>query len=361
MCPLFIVRCECGVACVMAFWKSVWILVCVLSFCKSSMTVKKSAKICNVADLILRSTYNRPKNYSLTSLRTDYTSSLVTLSGDRLVTPYSWINVSVMEPERQVAVTLASMLTDLVSAFPENDTASIRYRVVGTVGLITFMIDSVYTNVFVGFSSMGDLDHMDARIRSVYEKNRNRTTFIGSAFNVTKRWRKICNDTLQRDTSDGVNVTFIYHSSTSTFECRVNKSVPVDYPLTMTCVGSGESDHAVIKDVDDGDGQIISWSDPNCNISTANCVLTSYNDWKTVTSVVVANDVVMEDAVTNIMIVPEAAEFFFVDSTVPVGVAVLLVGLVLLVFLYRNLNDDGSHAVPIIRSNVHTSHDLASH
>lgn len=276
---------------VMKFGRGDPILVCVLSFLGAVAASEASVAKCEEANFVMTSAYNRMTGHYLTDLRTDYTLNLVSLIEGELVTPYSWINVSEMEPEWRLALFQRAMVTELSSKFPGNKTISVEYRVAQVTGLITIRVDSSYAMFYMDSSSVEVTVGIDADVVKHYVGDKNFTTFGGSQSAVLSRWHRICEDTAKMDTGEDVNVTFVYYVNGSMFECSVIAQAPMAHSVSLSCVGHDGSPLADAGPNDVGVyEQTVLWTDHQCRVATAKCIVNSQSGWRIEVEVDIVGD-----------------------------------------------------------------------
>lgn len=269
---------------VMGFGKSVWVLpwFFVLS-CGFAVTPENPTYRCKRANLILSSTYRRSTNRSTTNLYTDFTTFLVTLEDHRLVSQFSWVNISGTEPERKLAVSQVEKLGELASKFSCNDSFFLEVQIAGMTGLVTMHVDSSFAVADVGSTTVEFKEGIDADTILSYANSRNLTTFLASSAAILPKWRETCEKAVQLDTIDSVNVTLLYHSNTSTFQCTLVSRAPVPHDISFRCAGLGGStieEEAVTGGEKCRENAF--WSESRCNVSSVECIVTSQRGWQIV-------------------------------------------------------------------------------
>ncbi|AAF99159.1 pr70.3 [rat cytomegalovirus strain Maastricht] len=270
------------------------ILLCgLLCVVEAGAAVGGAEAKCAEASFLVFSAYDRASNRSLTDLRTDYTLYLVTLMDDQLVTPYEWINVSAMEPERRLAAFQRTVLADLISRFPGNETISVEFRIADTAGLITVRVDSSYAMLYMDSSPGTVASGIEEGVVRPYAGNESVVEFKKAQSAVLERWRQACRDAARMDTGESMNVTFLYRANVSTFECSVTTEAPMEHAISLRCVGR---DGSAITDVGPSGGsyeQTAVWVDPECGIADAKCIVDSQDGWRVEVEVEIVGDVVV--------------------------------------------------------------------
>lgn len=268
--------------------------VCVV-FWYWNVTCDGTSDVCETTELVLAGYYGRGVNETTVIAKTLSTMTLTTLVGDKLISRYPWINMSDSEPERKLALSQIESLTKMAFAYPLNDSFTLFYTVSDSSSAIVLEIDSVVLTFDENLtSSMTNVDvDVDVEQFKPYVGKENFTLFLQSKEIVLKRWCNICKEVAKRDNADDANVTFLYRSDTSAFECLVDKSVPVYYALSLECDGSDMQRRIPRVSVGNMTRQAMSWKDPQCEVSTAKCVVASQNGWeKKVDVTVISTDVI---------------------------------------------------------------------
>lgn len=258
-----------------------WILVYALSSCGiSDVATVSPTDRCAEADFYMSSDYNRGKNRSETEIYFGALIPYVTLQGDQLVTSYPWMNVSDMELERRLATSQAALLQGLVSKFSTASRIFLDYRIAGVTALVIIRADDKMSVTQAGQSTSEELKGIDSATASYYANNQNLTAFLQSSSAVFSRWKRICEDTVRRDTINTTTMTLRYNSSTSEFTCYVQTPIPVDHEISYRCIsenGKTKTDDIMSDRI--ADTRIAIWEDYECNLTTARCIVRSYSGW----------------------------------------------------------------------------------
>lgn len=164
---------------------------------------------CGTSDFTQIGYYNKTTNRTVVGIWLEPTEMLSIFNGTGLVGAYPWINVSGTEDEEELAQSQMEFLTALVGAFPDNDTLALTYQVANDADSVTVRVDSATVAFFANLSQYEFEKMTDADAKKIKNcmKNDSFTTFLESKTTVLQRWRAICNETMTRDTPDGINVT----------------------------------------------------------------------------------------------------------------------------------------------------------
>lgn len=313
-------------------------LVCLCLALRVSRVVSE-VKSCDQEQFVLSASYDRTSGRTSVGLRTHYLLPAARIEGERLVSPYPWVNVSEMEPERAFATAQVGLLTELAAEFPQNDTISVRYTIGSAMVAIVFRVDGSYA-VSDG-SSIERVEGIEQSRLDSYARGRNLTAFLASRTEVTNRWRRLCRDTVKFDVPDNASVAFFYRPDEGTFECSVETRVPVEYYLYLTCFGSSLV-VSTASDLPDGriSGRLVAKKSGTCEIETANCTVASPYGWATV---------------RKAEVLPGTARGSDpgVNAAVSVTMAILVLGLLVFVyFRYRSFMGPVRDAIALLRERV---------
>lgn len=257
----------------------------------SGVACEQKAERCKDVQVVMIGYYDRRTNSTSVGLKIGETRKLAYLDDSRLVSPYPWINMSDVEPEQTLALSLIGSLTVMASDLSGNNTLQIMYVVSKNESNITVSTDEGYVTFNATLSCItveGGIS--DTNALKKYAGKENFTTFLGSKDSVLKRWTKVCEQVKVMDVPDNLTASFEYRTSTETFVCTVNRSVPVDYQLDMQCTGANRSAWRTWMDISKRDGETVSWIDRQCNVSTAVCVVKSASGWEKRLNVTVVFD-----------------------------------------------------------------------
>lgn len=322
-----------------------WISVCVCLLWISSATCTDGVKKCEAVQFIMAGFREKGVNRTTIILKTDSTTVLASLIGKSIQSPYSWINVSACEIERKLAVSQVESLSGMVSAFPLNESFALWYTVSASSAAAIMAVDSTVVTFDGNFSSaMTDVDvDVDTAEFEPYVGKTNFTEFLRSKAVVLERWRDNCKKTVERDKPENVNVTFLYSSDKKTFECFVDKMVPMDYALGLECVSSGSNQRMPRLIGGNVTRQAMSWIDPKCDVPTARCVVRSESGWEKKVDVVISGSF----GTTGRASANEAG------VAVTVVVVVLVLGLFLVaLFRYKGRRRSISGVLGLVRERV---------
>lgn len=299
-----------------------------------TVTASVAAERCNRwSKLQLLSDYYRSENVSMTGFYFQYDAPFVLLEGDRLTTPYSWIDVSVMEPERQLAVSQKAMLKYVVSKFPKGRKISVDYMISNGSALVKIRVDLMYAFIQAGQSTVDASDGIDAQTASFCATDGNLTEFLRSSSAVMSRWLDVCADTLRRDTINSINVTLLYHSNVPIFRCSTSSAIPVDHEIAFTCVGRDgkkRTDNAISMRI--VDGETATWAYGGCNLPTAKCIVYSENGW--------AKEVGIRYEEENLTVLPHTSN---TGTKIAMSLFVVSVALAILAFLWHRYRPAMTH------------------
>lgn len=294
---------------------------------------------CDEEHFVLFAVHDRTDNRTSVHLQTYYTAALVRLEGDRLTSPYSWVNVSVMEAERKFAVAQAELLNELTSRLPHHRKISIKYAVASAMVTIVYAADSSYA--ISDRSSFVAAQGLNETFMKPYVGGRNVSEFLTARTAVIGRWREICKSTVKLDVAENASVAFVYHQDSSTFECSVESRVPVSYYLYLMCPGTNTSIEIATGKEDGGVlGNLVLVKIPRCRVETANCTVASPYKWSKTLKAAIPP-------------VTEKVSGAGVNTAVSVTVLILVLGLLVFVyFRYRSSMGPVREVIGLIRGRV---------
>lgn len=252
-----------------------------------SVDVSRSAAYdCDKTNFLQYAQYSRLTSQMTGVLRTSETQSYVRLDNDRLVVLCPWINDSDLKVERDLMELQVRTLRELISIWRDSLSFSFEVTVTDVATRVRVSAGSSYITWNLDSSlSVTEWGGSEENIFNPYVPKDRLTAFHRSRDTVLSRWRDACRKTKEMDTSENMNVTFVYNVDRSTFECSVASVVPTYYVFNLDCVGSNGEGRKTAKRSDATAGIYkIFWTDPRCQITGANCTVESMSDCKVVIS-----------------------------------------------------------------------------
>lgn len=189
------------------------------------------------------------------------------------------MNVSEMGPEKELAKIQLETLTRMAENFTDNETFAMDVMFADDMVMVMLEVDEASLMFDMMSEKMEEGGDEDLE---PYLDKKNLSSVLVSQDDILERWRDICRTAHELDKADETNFNFVYYANVSVFECSVTAHAPVLFHINFTCTGFNGSGRVISgwEEDDDTTTQTMRWSDPQCTVEEAECIVESMDDWK---------------------------------------------------------------------------------